>query len=65
MKKIVLRRTEQGWMAGWYGPEAEAIKKLFGSTLLPTGFTAHAEVATVRDSVAKWNPGYVVVVTIP
>lgn len=62
MNRITLRRDLQAraWVATWEGSEADAIRRLFGTTTLPTGFTPLAEPETVVAAIQAKNPGYVV-----
>jgi hypothetical protein len=62
MNRIELSRTEQGWVAEYYGDGAEVIQQLLGTTILPTAYTAQAEAATVRRTIERLNPGYTVTV---
>ena len=53
-QRIKLNLTPSGWMADFCGdPE---IFKLFGTTVLPTAFTAAASAATVIAATCKLNP---------
>jgi F420-dependent methylenetetrahydromethanopterin dehydrogenase len=47
-------------MVTWHGTEAARIRELFGTTTLPTAFTANADGIRVRTEIEKRNPGYVV-----
>ena len=60
MKTITLTRTATEWLATWHGPEAAQIQELFGTTTLPTAFTAAADPETVRRDIAAHNPEYTV-----
>lgn len=59
---INLYRSPQGWMATWVGPEAEKIKRLFGTDTMPTAFTAQASATKVLEAIGKLNPECAVVV---
>jgi len=54
--QITLTRTSQCWLARFEGPQAVRIQELFGTTVLPTAFTAHAEPGTVQREIERLNP---------
>lgn len=57
MNRIQLFKTPQGWMTNWKGPHAAEVRRLFGTTILPTGFTDKAEPAEVLKAIIELNPG--------
>ena len=58
MKEIVLNHTPKGWMAEFRGDERQTIINLFGTAILPTGFTARANHTSVQAEIERKNPGY-------
>lgn len=60
MNRITLFRTSQAWMADYAGPHAVNIERLFGTTLLPTAFTAKALPETVKRTIQSLNPAVIV-----
>lgn len=54
--RIVLSKSDSGWMAKWEGPMSVEISKLFGTTELPTGFTAMAPGKYVVAQLQALNP---------
>jgi len=61
VNRIVLRKTTNGWMADWQGPHSDEVKSLFGTTVLPTCYTARAEPDLVLSAIRKLNPDCAVV----
>lgn len=61
MNRIELFKTNQGWMADFQGPQAEEIRRLFGTSVIPTPFTAQAESANVMANIQSKNPDCIVV----
>ena len=53
MNTITLYRTPQGFMAQFSDP---AIKRDFGTDVLPTAFTANANPERVRAQIQALNP---------
>ena len=60
--RIVLMVRDGEWVGEWFGPKRAAVEQVFGSAIVPTGFTADAQAEVVRLAVEARNPGYVVVV---
>lgn len=58
MKKIRLFKTLSGWHAQFLN-DAE-VMKLFGTTILPTAYTIHADSESVRKAIQAKNPSCVV-----
>lgn len=58
LKLITLRNTPQGWTANYHG-DAE-IFDLFGTTELPTAYTARARPGFVLERISALNPQAVV-----
>jgi len=56
MNCIYLRLCRTGYIARWEGPEAARIFDLFGTTEIPTGFTAHAAPDVVLAEIQRLNP---------
>lgn len=56
--KIVLIKTQKGWMAEYFGKDAyvEKIINLFGTHILPTAFTAAAPAHQVLSAIQQLNP---------
>ena len=55
MKQIDLRLTETGWVANFVGNEE--VRRSFGTTVIPTAFTAHADPQRVLQVIRTLNPG--------
>lgn len=62
-KRIDLYWAPQGWLADFVGDER--VQDAFGTTLIPTAFTARATVEVVQAAIAKLNPGCDVRVQTP
>lgn len=54
MKEIKLFKTESGWMADFVGDEE--VKAAFGTTVIPTAFTAKAPAREVVNTLVMLNP---------
>ena len=55
--------TNNTWHADMsHADDAEGIKKLFGTYVLPTPFTAKTEVANVAQELERKNPGHEILV---
>ena len=52
---ITLRLHRDGWFADFH--HDEKIRQLFGSTILPTAYTANAAPLVVLVAIQKLNPG--------
>lgn len=59
MKKIVLFRSEQGWMAQFVGDGD--IFRLFGTDIIPTAFTVKAHANRVKAAIKNSHPDCLVV----
>ena len=60
---ITITKTSKGWMADMsQAADAEEVKALFGTYIIQTAFTAHADVERVKQALAKLNPGVTIVV---
>jgi hypothetical protein len=57
MNAIKLSLQEGNWMATYFGPCAENIALLFGTTTLPTAFTSDAGADEVLSEIRQSNPG--------
>lgn len=57
MNSIELFLGAKSWMARSSGPQAEAVRDLFGTDTLPCGFTVDADARVVLAEVARLNPG--------
>ena len=54
---IILSLTTEGWLADYSGTTSHAeIYNLFGTIIIPTGFTARAKWTTVKREVERLNP---------
>lgn len=60
MNTITLRQGEQVWEADYSGPHAAEIKRLFGSTTLPTVFERSTSSVRVAMMIRGQNPGVAV-----
>ncbi len=60
MDTVRLKHTPDGWIAIWTGPHSAEVWELFGTNVLPTGFTAGAEASMVLAEISKLNPDVVV-----
>lgn len=58
-RRIELSLGRAGWLADFKGNEE--IKRLFGTTKIPTPFTELTSAELVREAVQFLNPGAVVV----
>lgn len=58
--RITLTLTNQGWNATYSGPKGLKIADLFGTSTIPTAFTAQASAETVRREIERLNAGYIV-----
>mgnify|MGYP000042840099 FL=1 len=54
MKQIRLFKTTKGWMADFVGDKD--MLELFGSTIVPTAFTAQADQMFVLKEISNLNP---------
>ena len=54
VKTIELFKTPKGWMADFIN-DAE-MQELFGTTIIPTAYTAQADVAHVMREIQALNP---------
>ena len=54
MKQIRLFKTANGWMADFVGDSE--IQSLFGTTIIPTAFTAQANQWDVFKEISRLNP---------
>lgn len=61
MTTITLTNSETGWNATWSGDLAPKIQAQFGTTTIPIGFTATADVSVVITSIQRLNPDCIVV----
>ena len=52
---ITLTLRHDGWFADFHNDEE--IRQLFGSTVLPTAYTANAAPLVVLHAIRKLNPG--------
>lgn len=53
---IELYKANGSWIAEHRGPGSEEIKRLFGTTALPTAFTDKADAYRVKESLERLNP---------
>jgi hypothetical protein len=60
MTTITLYRGADSWLAHWQGDDAAEIKRLFGTDILPTAYTAQAAGDTVQAEISRLNPERVV-----
>jgi hypothetical protein len=60
MTTITLYRGADCWLTHWQGEEAATIQLLYGTTILPTGFTAQTDGEVVRAFIARLNPAHTV-----
>ena len=60
MKLIILKRTPQGWIAKFIGEGADEIQNLFGTTEIPTAYTAQANGIDVKEAIQKLNPEHTI-----
>lgn len=60
---IELYWSPQGWLADFVGDAG--IKRSFGTTLIPTAFTARAKADVVLDAISRLNPSAIVSVQTP
>lgn len=58
---IELYRSGNTWVARYTGTEAVEVHRLFGTDVLPTAFTAHADARTVCAEIQAANPASQVV----
>mgnify|MGYP001604594571 CR=1 FL=1 len=63
MNKIELYWTPQGWAADFVGDRE--IRRSFGTTLIPTAFTARAKADVVLAAIERLNPAAMVEVRTP
>lgn len=61
MKQIRLFKTANGWMTDFVGDSE--IQSLFGTTIIPTAFTAQADSQDVIEEISRLNPRYEVVLS--
>jgi len=54
---ICLRLIDGTWNAWFIGAHASEIRRLFGTDVLPTDFTAAEDGISVREQIAKFHPG--------
>ena len=59
---ITLYRDHGFWMALFSGPKSDSVRRLFGTTALPTPFGADASETLVYDVVQRGNPDYLVLI---
>jgi aspartate carbamoyltransferase regulatory subunit len=61
---LVIRRIKQGYVVD-YSKTRDAVRiySLFNTVILPTPYTAQANVDTVLAAIAKLNPEYNVVIS--
>lgn len=58
---VTLRVHDGEWVADWAGTtDADRIRGLFGTAILPTPFRAEIDGEEVRATIAGLNPGYTV-----
>ena len=62
MKMIIISKNQDAWFADFVGDST--MFEAFGTTLIPTAFTANAEKATVLEAIKKLNPGYEVIASL-
>jgi hypothetical protein len=55
-RRIKVWWSSNGWLADFVGDEE--IQELFGTTLIPTAFTAQSRKEIVIQSLKELNPGY-------
>ena len=66
MDRIIIHRTTHGYVAEWQernGDEwkpSQHVMDLFGTWVIPTPFTQHAEPKTVLSRIVALNPGTMV-----
>jgi hypothetical protein len=66
MGTIRLYQAADVWMADFSGAhDAAEIRDLFGTTALPTPYSARILSSVVQDAVRRKNPGYRVLVALP
>lgn len=61
MKQIRLFKTAKGWMADFVGDPD--MLDLFGTTIIPTAFTAQADQMQVFKEISNLNPQCEVILT--
>ena len=54
--RLVLHRTERGWMAQFVGDSV--VQSLFGTDTIPTAFTSTASPEEVKEKIQALNPEY-------
>lgn len=57
---ILLYRQGGMWVGEHFGPAAQEIRELFGTTILPTPFSAVVSPGEVMETIQDLNPGKVV-----
>lgn len=63
MKSIELYWSPQGWLADFVADAG--VKRAFGTTLIPTAFTARAKAHVVLAAIQRRNPDCAVIVQTP
>jgi hypothetical protein len=58
--EILLHVGEYGWLATFVGPHATRLVNLFGTSTIPTAYTAGASLERVTRGIAARNPGVIV-----
>ena len=54
---IIIHREPTGFSAEFFGAEAARMKALFGTCVVPTPFTPHADPLKVKASIQDLNAG--------
>jgi hypothetical protein len=54
---IILKRSENCWIAHHEGDRADELQELFGTTDIPTAFTEKADPEIVLAEIRRLNPG--------
>jgi hypothetical protein len=58
--EILLHMGEYGWLATFVGPHATRLVNLFGTSTIPTAYTARTSLESVIAGIAARNPHAVV-----
>lgn len=58
MKRMICWKQGGCWMTDTLGEEADYVKRLFGTTELPTAFTTKMSFEELIHRLAPLNPGY-------
>ena len=61
--RIDLHVDGDSWMAAYSGPHADEVRRLFGTTTLPSSFRATATGSRVLARIRELNPGVIVTVS--